>query len=154
MSSRAHRALLAVALALPLAVSGCGGDDNGPGGLDRNDPEAVARAYVAALYDCGARGAGLRWDLRVHDDPANEQTREEAVASERDDGCRPTRVPDIQTVRAQGQPGSGDVANVGIINPDACPSQDDQVLVLVRIEGGWAVQDSHGDPSCVRNGST
>jgi len=149
MSSR--RILLAVALALPLAVSACGGDNGPGGGLDRNDPEAVARAYIAALYDCGDRGAGLQWDLSVQNDPANGQTRDEVLAGERDQGCRPTRVPDIQTIRGQTQ---GDVTRVGIANPDACDSQSDLVLVLVRADAGWLVQDSNGDASCVKHGST
>lgn len=148
---RTRRILLAVALALPLAVSACGGDNAPGGGLDRNDPEAVARAYVAALYDCGDRGAGLQWDLEVHDNPANEQSRDEVLAGERENGCSPTRVPNIQTIRGQTQ---GDVTRVGIANPDACDSQSDLVLVLVRSDAGWAIQDSNGDASCVKNGST
>jgi hypothetical protein len=153
MIARAHRTLLAVALGLPLAVTGCGGDDNGPGGLDRNDPEAVARAYIATYYDCGDRGAGLRWDLTARSGSENETSREDALASERDDGCRPTRVPEIRTARGATR---GDFTEVIVRNPDACPSADELVLVLVRGDSGYAVDSPSvtDDTDCVRNGST
>jgi len=148
---RTRRILLAVALALPLAVSACGGDNGPGGGLDRNDPEAVARAYIESYYDCGDRGAGLRWDLQLHD--GGEITRADVIASEQREGCRPTRVPDVETVRGVTD---GEVTRIGVINPDACPRRGDLVLVLVRDSDGYKVEPPSvtDDVDCVENGST
>lgn len=156
MIHRPRIATLAVALALPLAVLGCGSDD-GDGGLDRNDPEAVARAYYETFYDCGDRGAGLQWDLEFHDGGEGEISREDAIASERKDGCRPTRVPRIQTVRGGTR---GDVTEVLVTNSDSCEPFE-ATMVLVKSGDGWLVHtgesrlDRDGTASvCVRNGST
>ena len=157
MSRSTRITTLAVALALPLAVSACGGG-GGENGLDRGDPEAVARAYYATYYDCGERGAGLKWDLQLHEGGEDEITREEALASEKKDGCRPTRVPKILTVRGGTR---GEVTEVLVSNPDACePGQ--ATMVLVKSGDGWLMHpgESSLDPRdgssvvCVRNGST
>jgi hypothetical protein len=151
MSSRARSALLAIAL--PLVIAGCGGDDNGRGGLDRNDPEAVARAYIATYYDCGDRGAGLRWDLETHDGGELEISREGAVESERKKGCRPTRAPKVKTFRGASQ---GEVTEIFVTNPDACNSERIS-LVMVQDDNGFKIDPAESDldaADCVRTGST
>ncbi|MCA1699626.1 MAG: hypothetical protein LC790_12300 [Actinobacteria bacterium] len=153
MIARAHRTLLAVALGLPLAVLGCGGDDNGPGSLDRNDPEAVARAYIATYYDCGDRGAGLRWDLELHDGGELEISREDAVADERQEGCRPSRTPEVKTFRGGSR---GELTEIFVTNPDACNSERIS-LVMVQDDEGYKVDPAESDldaADCVRTGST
>lgn len=154
MAHSTRTSLLAVALALPLAVCGCGGGGGDtPGGLDRNDPEAVARAYIATYYDCGDKGAGLRWDLEIHEGGEDEPTRAEALAGERQDGCRPTRVPTVQTFLGGSR---GDISEVVIVNPDAC-EPDKVILTMARGAGGdYSVQHGgdYDDSACVRHGST
>lgn len=161
--TRARHTLVAVALALPLAVAACGGgdgkgDDGPAGGLDRSNPEAVSRAYLATYYDCGDQGAGLRWDLEQHSGGADTTSKAEELAIEREDGCRPTKVPPVQTARGQS---SGDFTAVLVTNPDFCGDDEGQI-VLVRTSEGWLVDtgrtqlnsEDGSSAACVETGSS
>lgn len=148
-----RRRALPLALALAVGASGCGGGgNNNSNGLDHNDPKAVAKAYYDTYYSCGEQGAGLRWDLQMH----TGGSRAEDIAAERNKGCRPTRLPAIQTF--QGASRGPDIAVVGVRNPDACTPATDTV-VLLRSTSGWKIDvgQSNFGPSnslCFKHGST
>jgi hypothetical protein len=123
-----------------LAGVGCGTNDAGvantSSALDRADPQAVARAYYNTFYDCGERGAGLRYDLSTS--PERDWTRATYLRLEREDGCSDTTPP---TVDPQ------------LVDPDL----DDEItrvvlrghhillpLILVRFDSGeWKVDTSN-----------
>ncbi len=146
--------LLPLVVALAATMTGCGGRDaNGSGGLDRNDPKAVAKAYYETFYDCGERGAGLRWDLQVR--VPDDRPRSQDIADERHEGCRPARVPAVQVALGQKQ---NDLAVVQVDNPDAC-TPGAATLILLRRPDGWKVDRDKSnfgpdDYVCAANGST
>jgi hypothetical protein len=86
-----RRLTIGVAFAAAVTLAGCGADD--PAGVDRRDPESVARAYYLTYYDCGEQGAGLRYDLSTS--PYRDWSRATYLKLERNAGCRPGHAPAI-----------------------------------------------------------
>ena len=130
------RALTAI---LILAVSGaaaCGGD----GGIDPEDPEAVAEALARASFACGEDGAGVIYDLIL---PAQRApaTRDAALSEQRREGCVPKPIPDdlhvaLTTRRGDFReyrftPTTDDAA------PGVAPYLDEGSIPLVETDGEW-----------------
>lgn len=126
-----QRATLLTLVAL-FPASGCGDNAKTIHGVDTSDPKEVARAYMAANYDCGDQGVGLQYELVT---PNPKVSREEALADERANGCQPRRIPEIRvtTVRQEGE-----VATVEILVPDD-PGQKQGATRLVKTADGWRV---------------
>src|SRR5215211_5699690 len=96
----AAAALLAIAAACAVAVTACGGDDNGDGQAGiRDDPEAVVKAYIRARADCGAAAAGRTYDLvtGVRGGASRDEYVQGVVRDERANGCTPKRVGKLST---------------------------------------------------------
>lgn len=123
-----RRLTLALALLTPLALAGCGG-------VDRDDPVAVAVAYAESYYRCGDDGAGARWEITV---PSSaDDTRERELETERRDGCTPRDVPEITGMVDERESG---VQIVTVFDASAPASAQRQVPIgLVNTDDGWKV---------------
>jgi hypothetical protein len=112
-----------------------------PMGVDMSDPRAVARAYAAAEYRCGAEGAGVRYDLSITTSPAGRLTRDDVIQYERTHGCRPKPMP--QLLVACG-PVAGDMT---VVEVDAGATS--AVMTLVRADGAWKVDTYRSDTNAL-----
>jgi hypothetical protein len=112
-----------------------------PMGVDMSDPRAVARAYAAAEYRCGAEGAGVRYDLSITTSPAGRLTRDDVIQYERTHGCRPKPMP--QLLVACG-PVAGDMTVV-----EVAAGATSAVMTLVRVDGAWKVDTYRSDTNAL-----
>ena len=140
----AAAALLAIAAACAVAVTACGGDDNGDGQAGiRDDPEAVVKAYIRARADCGAAAAGRTYDLvtGVRGVDSREEYIERVVRDERANGCTPERVGELSTfVESRGE----DQAVVEARRTGGAQGEGRQRIRLLRTEEGWKVDTGVG----------
>ena len=131
-------AVLVVAGLAGLAGCGGGGGDGAAviGSIDTSDPEAVAKAWWATVYACGERGVGLGYDL-TYSWPFDE-SRDELLARERQDGCTPEPVPPIDTVVLDEQP-ERVVVDVRIEDEELSNARGGETVVL-KTDEGWRVE--------------
>ena len=97
MTARALATILTLAV---FTAAGCGGD----GGVDTEDPDAVAEALARASFKCGEEGAGVVHDLTIAAD-RDFASREEALSEQRADPCSPQAVPETLQVSLADQRG-------------------------------------------------
>lgn len=126
---------LVLALAAALALGACGGDER--------SPEEVARAYFQARYDCGDEAAGRTYDLitGTRSGKSRDQYVRDVVAEERAEGCRPERVPQIDTFEVSHE---GDQAIVEVRLQDAPDGERGGRIRLLNTDDGWKVDTGAG----------
>jgi len=100
-----------------LGVAACG----------EQGPEEVAETLSKAAYECGEDGAGVIYDQTLPS--TREITREEAIAQERRQGCKPKERPPTEIVLICEQ---SDQAVV-----DSRSTEDRDADVYVKTEDGW-----------------
>lgn len=131
-------------VATVILVASCG---SGAGSNDLSDPRVVARAYTAAAFECGERGAGKRYDLSTS--PNRDWSRDTYLDLERKAGCKPRPAPDLQVALIQQR---ADFAAVEVVAKptDASQKYRPARLLLVRVDGAWKVDTSRSDESEIR----
>jgi hypothetical protein len=112
-----------------LLVASCG---SGAEGDDMSDPRVVARAYTAAAFECGERGAGKRYDLSTS--PNRDWSRDTYLDLQRKAGCKPHPAPDLQVALIQQR---ADFAAVEVVAKptDASQKYRPARLLHIRVDG-------------------
>lgn len=136
MKTAAHRSMLALALAVPLGLAACGGDDE-------QSPEEVARSYYEARYDCGEKSAGRLFDLTTgsRSGRSREEFVRDVVEQERAEGCRPERAPEIETFEVSKE---SDRAVVEVRLQNAPDGKRGGRIQLLQTDDGWRVDTGAG----------
>lgn len=119
-----------------ITLAGCGGG-SGPGGVDMEDPVAVATAYYEAWFGCGEEGGGAQWDLRA----SNGISREKALSDDKGRGCRPIKPPElVGNIAAE----EGEQVLVALRSPND-PDVDKQMVLAKQVDV-WKVENDGGKP--------
>ena len=129
MKTQAQRSLLALSLAAGLALGACGGGED-------QSPEEVARAYYEARYDCGEESARRMFDLTTgaRSGRSRDEFVRDVVEQERAEGCRPERVPEIQTFEVSK---ASDQAIVEVRLENAPDGRRGGRIRLLKTDDGW-----------------
>ena len=135
MKPAARHSMLPLALAAAVALGACGGEGQ--------SPEEVARAYYEARYDCGEEAAGRTYDLitGTRSGKSRDQYVRDVVAEERAEGCRPERVPEVQTFEVSKE---ADQAIVDVRLENAPDGERGGRIRLLKSDDAWKVDTGAG----------